>query len=88
MGNKYEAFAERAAVMTDAEFRNKFATLTRLNMIDLEKIIKETGISQQDMAELLKEVKNASNSNEKKAAAISHINGGVTTLVAMVKAFL
>jgi hypothetical protein len=88
MGNKYDAFAERAAVMTDAEFRNKFAALTRLNMSDLEKIIKETGISQQDLAALLKEVKNATGNNEKKAAAISNINGGISTLIAMVKTFL
>ena len=88
MGNKYDAFADRAAEMTDAEFRNKFAALTRLNMSDLEKIIKETGISQQDMAALLKEVKAATNSNEKKATAISNINGGITTLNAMVKTFL
>ena len=88
MGNKYDVFADRAAAMTDAEFKNKFATLTRLNMQDLEKVIKETGISQQDLAELLKEVKSASTSNEKKAVAISNINKGVTTLIALVKTFL
>ena len=88
MGNKYDAFADRAAEMTDAAFKNKFATLTRLNMQDLEKVIKETGISQQDLAELLKEVKSAATSNEKKAVAISNINGGVTTLIALVKTFL
>lgn len=88
MGNKYDVFADRAADMTDAEFKNKFATLTRLNMQDLEKVIKETGISQQDLAELLKEVKSASTSNEKKAVAISNINKGVTTLIALVKTFL
>ena len=88
MGNKYDVYADRAAAMTDAEFKNKFATLTRLNMQDLEKVIKETGISQQDLAELLKEVKSASTSNEKKAMAISNSNKGVTTLIALVKTFL
>lgn len=88
MGNKYDAFAERAAAMTDDEFRNKFASLTRLNMKDLENIIKDTGISQQDLATLLKEVKSASTTNENKAVAISNINKGVTTLIALVKTFI
>ena len=88
MGNKYDAFARQAAALTDEEFKNRFATLTRLNMSDLDKIMEETGISQQDLAELLKEVKAATGSNEKKATAIKNINNGVTTLIAMVKAFL
>lgn len=88
MGTKYDAFADRAAAMTDEEFRKKFAAFTRLNMKDLENIIRDTGISQQDLAELLKEVKGAGSTNEKKAAAISNINKGVTTLIAMVKTFL
>ena len=74
--------------MTDEQFRERFAALTRLNLKDLEKIMGETGISQQDLAEILKAVKDASLSNEKKAAAIKNINGGVTTLIAMVKTFL
>ncbi|MGV3658285.1 MAG: hypothetical protein ACO1NX_10030 [Chitinophagaceae bacterium] len=88
MGNKYEAFASQAADMTDAQFKERFATLTRLNIKDLEKIMNDTGISHHDMAELLKEVKNASHTNEKKAVAIKNINGGVSTLIAMVKTFL
>ena len=88
MTNKYDAFAEQAAVMTDEQFRERFATLTRLNLKDLDRIITETGISQQDMAELLKAVKDATSSNERKAAAIKNINGGVTTLIAMVKTFI
>lgn len=88
MGNKYDVFAGQAAAMTDEQFRERFAALTRLNLKDLEKIMGETGISQQDLAEILKAVKDASLSNEKKAAAIKNINGGVTTLIAMVKTFL
>jgi len=88
MGNKYDAFASQAAAMTDAQFKERFAALTRLNTKDLEKVMNETGISHQDLAELLKEVKSASVSNEKKAEAIKNINGGITTLIAMVKAFI
>jgi hypothetical protein len=88
MGNKYDTFASQAAAMTDEQFKDRFAALTRFNTKDLENIINETGISQNDLAELLKEVKSATSSNEKKAAAIKNINQGVTTLIAMVKAII
>ena len=88
MPNKFDAFAEQAAAMTDAQFKERFAALTRLNLKDLDKIMNETGISHQDMAELLKAVKDATLSNEKKAAALRNINGGVSTLIALVKTFI
>ena len=88
MGNKYDTFASQAATLTDAQFKERFAALTRLNTKDLENLITETGISQNDLAELLKAVKSASSSNEQKAAAIQNINKGVTTLITMVKMFI
>jgi hypothetical protein len=85
MPNKFEKLADEAAKMADEEFKSEFSSLTRLNDADTEKIINESGISKQDLAKLLHEVKSATSSNEAKANAIRNINNGVSALISIVK---
>lgn len=88
MPNKFDRFAEQAAHKADEEFRNEMAGLTRLNDAEIEAIIEATGISKKDLAGVLREVKDATASNEAKAKAISNINNGVSALVAIAKRLL
>ena len=88
MPNKFDKIANDAANETDNQFRSQFNNLTRLNDDDTNKIINESGISQQDLAQVLKEIKDATKSNEEKATAISNINGGVSALIGIAKKLL
>ena len=86
--NDYAALAAQAAAMTDQEFGNQFSSLTTLTNNDISTIITTTGISQQDLASVFAQVKNATNSNTQIAANISNINKGVDVLVSIAKKFL
>jgi len=88
MPNKFDKLVDAAAQITDDEFKNQFTNLTRLTDSETEKLINDTGISKEDLAKVLKEVKDATASNEQKAAAIQNINNGVSALVAIAKKFL
>jgi hypothetical protein len=88
MPNKFDRLAEDAAREADESFKDKFSSLTRLNDAELEQIIFETGISKQDLNDVLKEVKNATVSNEAKAKSILKINNGVSALVAIARRFV
>ncbi|MDB5207183.1 MAG: hypothetical protein JWR72_2258 [Flavisolibacter sp.] len=85
MPNKFDKLAKEAAQMADEHFESKFSSLTSLNDAETEKIINDSGISKQDLAKVLQEVKNASSSNEAKAQAIQNIDKGVSALVSIVK---
>ncbi len=85
MPNKFDKLAKEAAQMADEHFASEFSSLTRLNDADAEKIINDSGISKQNLAQVLQEVKNASSSNEAKAKAIQNIDKGVSALVSIVK---
>lgn len=88
MPNKFEKLANEAAVMTDAQFKDKFTSLTSLNDAETKRLIEDTGISKQDLAKVLEEVKAATGSNEAKANAIKNINNGVSVLVGIAKKLL
>jgi hypothetical protein len=88
MPNKFDKFADQAAQMADEHFKNQFSSLTRLSNDEVEKIINDTGISKEDLAKLLQEVKTATSINEAKANAIKNINNGVSALVAIAKKLL
>lgn len=88
MPNKYEQLAKDAAQMTDDHFKNEFSGLTSLTDDDVAEIITQTGISKQDLAKVLQEVKNATDINETTAKNIGSITKGVSTLVAIAKKFL
>lgn len=79
----WDDIANQAATTTDAHFANQISSLTRLNDAEIQHIIFETGISQKDLADIIKEVKNVTKSNEAKANAIKNIGKGVDVLVAL-----
>ncbi|HSN62444.1 MAG TPA: hypothetical protein VLR49_16020 [Ferruginibacter sp.] len=88
MANKYDKLANEAQEITDAQFKDRFASLTSLNDTDIGKIIKDTGISKTDLAALLVEIKNATEYNDKTAQRIANIQNGVHALVAITKKLL
>ena len=72
-----------AANATDEDFANQISSLTRFNDSEINQLILETGISKQDLAKTLKEVKDATKSNASKANAIRNIGNGVDALIAI-----
>ena len=83
MPTNWDDITNQAANAADAHFASQISSLTRLNDSDIEKLIFETGISKQDLASVLKEVKDATKSNEAKASAIRNIGKGLDVLVAI-----
>jgi hypothetical protein len=79
----WNQIAKDAANATDAHFSAQISSLTKLNDTDIEKLIFETGISKPNFAIVLKEIKDASKSNEAKATAIKNISKGLDVLVAI-----
>ncbi len=88
MANKYDKLATDAQAITDAQFQERFASLTSLNDNDIGKIIKDTGISKEDLASLLVVIKNATDYNNATAQSIGNIQFGVQALVAITKKLL
>ena len=88
MPNKFDKLAKDAAQQADEEFKEEFSKLTRLNDVEIETIINETGISKQDLAELLRKVKDSTASNEAKAKSIQNINNGVSALIGIARKFI
>ena len=81
MPNKWDQLAADAASKTNKQFESEISSLTRFNDAEIKKLIHDTGISQKDLAEVLREVKSASKSNLQKANAIKNISKGVDVLV-------
>ncbi len=88
MPNKYNKLAGEAQAITDAQFKDRFSSLTTLNDDDIGKIINSTGISKKDLAALLVEIKNATVYNNNTAQSILKIQNGVQALVAITKKLL
>lgn len=79
----WNEIANQAGQSTDEHFKSQISSLTRLNDEEIEALIIETGISQQDLFAVLKEVKDATKSNTDKANAIKNISKGVDVLVGL-----
>lgn len=79
----WNQIAKDAANATDAHFSSQISSLTKFDDAEIQKLIFETGISKQNFANVLKEIKDASKSNEAKAAAIKNISKGLDVLVAI-----
>lgn len=77
--------AKEAGQATDDHFKNQMALLTTLGNTDLEKLILETGISNQDLTAVLNVVKDTTKSNEQKAQAIANISRGMEVLASVAK---
>lgn len=79
----WDEIAKEAGRSTDEQFKSQISDLTRLNNEEIESLINETGISNQDLANVLKEIKDATKSNTAKANAINNISKGVNLLVSL-----
>jgi hypothetical protein len=88
MANKYDKLAGEAQAITDNQFKERFASLTTLNDNDIGKIITTTGITKENLAALLVEIKNATEFNNNTAQSIIKIQNGVQALVAITKKLL
>jgi hypothetical protein len=88
MPNKFDKLAAQAQALTDEQFKIRFSSLTTLNDDEIGKIIKETGISKQNLADLLVEIKNATEFNNETVKSITKIQNGVQALIAIVKKLL
>lgn len=88
MANKYEKLASEAQAITDAQFAERFASLTSLSDKEITKVINDTGISKEDLASLLLAIKNATSYNEATAKSVGNIQFGVQALVAITKKLL
>jgi len=80
----WNEIASQAGQSTDDHFKNQISSLTRLNDQEIETLINDTGISKQDLSEVLKEIKDTTKSNTNKANAIKNISKGVDVLVGLV----
>ena len=85
MPTDWKKIAIDAREKTNEHFKDQISSLTRLTSNEIENLITETGISKTDLTSVLKEVEDATKSNEEKAAAISNINNGVNLLVGIAK---
>lgn len=88
MANKYDKLATEAQAITDAQFKERFSSLTTLTDNEIGKIIKDTGINKEDLASLLVVIKNATDYNNATAQSIGKIQFGVHALVAITKKLL
>jgi hypothetical protein len=85
MPTDWKKIAKETGEATDEHFKDQISGLTRLTNNEIESLITDTGISKTDLTSVLKEVEDATKSNEEKAAAISNINKGVGLLVGIAK---
>ena len=80
----WNALAEKAASQTDTEFKNQLAGLTSLKASEIDTFISDSNISNNNALAVLKEINNATLSNNQKATAITNIENGVGFLVKLV----
>ncbi|MCW3110382.1 MAG: hypothetical protein JWQ09_4888 [Segetibacter sp.] len=84
----WDAIAKKTQETTDEHFKNQISSLTTLTDNEVSHLINDTGISKEDLVEVLKTIDDAIKSNEAKAKAIKGINKGVDVLVAVASKFL
>ena len=84
MGIDWDALANKAASQTDDQFKTELASLTQLDVGDVDTFIKESAITNSNAVSVLKELNNATLSNNQKANAIASIDKGVGFLVSLV----
>ncbi|WP_299064499.1 hypothetical protein [uncultured Polaribacter sp.] len=80
----WSGLAEKAVSQTDTEFHNQLAGLTSLKTSEIDEFMSESKITNNNALSVLKEINNASLSNNEKANAISNIQNGVGFLVKLV----
>ncbi len=88
MPTDWNQIAADAATATDNQFASQISSLSKFNDQDIQELINDTGISKENLAEVLKAVKDASSSNQSKANAIKNISKGVDVLVGIAAKFI
>jgi hypothetical protein len=88
MPTNWDDIASSAATATDAHYNSQISSLTSLNDAEIEKLIMDTGISKLDLTNVLKEVKDATKSNNDKVSSIKNITNGVDALVGLAAKFI
>lgn len=76
-----EEILAKAKTDTDAKFKNKISSLTALTNPEIDDLLNTTGIKKENFAAVLKELNDATKSNEDKVKAINKISQGVSLLV-------
>lgn len=84
MAIDWDALANKAAQQTDQQFNDELAKLTSLNTTEIDTFISESSISNANAVKVLKEINDATRTNNQKATAIASIDSGVGFLVSLV----
>lgn len=84
MSIDWDAIANKAAQQTDQQFNEEIAKLTSLNTTEIDTFISESSISNANAVKVLKEINDATRTNNQKATAIASIDKGVNFLVGLV----
>ncbi|MGG8495067.1 hypothetical protein ACQY1Q_01510 [Tenacibaculum sp. TC6] len=77
----WDQIANEAAKQTDAEFNSQLASLTSLNLSDVDAFIKQSNITNANAIKVLKIIDDATISNNSKALAINSVKNGINFLV-------
>ncbi|AGC77811.1 hypothetical protein LX97_02010 [Nonlabens dokdonensis] len=84
MSIDWDAIAQQAGQQTDQQFHEEIAKLTSMNMTEIDKFITASEISNENAVKVIKEINDATRSNNDKANAIANIDKGVGFLVSLV----
>ena len=71
----------KAKTDTDNKFKTKMASLTKLTNSEIDGLMDASGIKKENFAAVIKEITDATKSNEDKVKAIGTISKGVSLLV-------
>jgi len=80
----WDDLANQAASQTDAEFNTQMASLTSLKVSEIDNFIAQSTITNANAVKVLKEINDATASNNEKADAIANVDRGVNFLVSLV----
>lgn len=83
-----EEILAKAKTDTDNKFKNKVSSLTQLTNPEIDGLLDATGIKKENFAAVLKELNDATKSNEDKVKAITNISKGVSLLVGIAQKVL
>jgi hypothetical protein len=84
----WNKIAADAGTQTDEAFKTKISSLTSLDDEEIIALMQHTGIDKKNFALVLKEVQDATKSNNDKATAIKNINNGISLLVEIARKFI
>jgi hypothetical protein len=84
----WDKIADDAAKETDAQFADKMSKFMTLDDDQINQAINEKGISNENLSEVLKVVRDATKSNEAKAQAIRNISNGVDIVIGVASKFI